>query len=52
MDLDIKLDNSSRFNSRSSAIIYNKDKNKILLFKINDREEYMLPGVRVNFFED
>lgn len=51
MDIDIKNDNK-RFNARASAIIYNKDKTKILLFKIKDRDFYMLPGGRINYFED
>ena len=51
MDIDINKDNK-RFNSRASAIIYNKDKTKILLFKIKDRDFYMLPGGRINYFED
>ena len=52
MDLDFKVDNN-RFNARASAIIFNKDKSKILLFKIDDnRDFYLLPGGRISFFED
>lgn len=43
MDLDYKIDNNG-FNARVSSIIYNKDKTKILLFKMKDRDFYMLPG--------
>ena len=32
MNLDFEIDNI-RFNARSSAIIYNKDKTKVLLLK-------------------
>ncbi len=52
MDLDFKND-KFRFNARVSAIIYNKDKTKVLLFKVNDgRDFYMLPGGRIRFNED
>lgn len=51
MDIDIKKDNK-RFNARVSTIIYNKDKTKILLFKIKDRDFYMLPGGRIKYYED
>lgn len=52
MDLDFKND-KFRFNARVSAIIYNKDKTKVLLFKVNDgRNFYMLPGGRIRFNED
>ena len=51
MDIDITK-NNKRFNTRASAIIYNKDKTKILLFKIKGRDFYMLPGGRINYFED
>ena len=51
MDIDITK-NNQRFNARASAIIYNKDKTKILLFKIKGRDFYMLPGGRINYFED
>ena len=52
MDLDFKLKDFS-FNSRVSAIIYNNDKTKVLLFKVEDgREYYLLPGGRININED
>ena len=52
MDLKIKIDNNS-FHARASAIIYNKDKTKVLLFKVEDgRNFYLLPGGRIEFNED
>ena len=51
MNLDIEKDNY-RFNARASVVIYNKDKTKVLLFKIIDRDYFMLPGGRIEFFED
>ncbi len=51
MNLDYKIDNN-RFNARVSAIIYNKDKTQILLFKMRDRDFYMLPGGRIEMNED
>ena len=52
MNLDYNLNDTSRFNARCSAIIYNKDKTKILVFKIEDgRDYYMLPGGRIEFNE-
>lgn len=51
MDIDIKKDNK-RFSARVSTIIYNKDKTKILLFKIKDRDFYMFPGGRIKYYED
>ncbi len=51
MNLDYKI-NNNRFNARVSAIIYNKDKTKILLFKMQDRNFYMLPGGRIEMNED
>lgn len=51
MNLDYKIDNN-RFNARVSSIIYNKDKTKILLFKMKDRDFYMLPGGRIEMNED
>ena len=42
-----------KFNARVSAIILNRSKDKILLFKIEDgRDYYMLPGGRIELFED
>lgn len=52
MDLDFSNENN-RFNARVAAIIYNKDKTKVLLFKVDDgRDFYMLPGGRIEFNED
>lgn len=51
MNLDFEIDNI-RFNARASAIIYNKDKTKVLLFKIIDRDCFMLPGGRIEIYED
>ena len=51
MNIDFIKDNY-RFNARSSAVIYNKDKTKVLLFKVgDDRDFYMLPGGRIEHFE-
>ena len=41
-------ENNYQFHYRTSAIIYNKDKTKILLFKSSNRDFYMLPGGKVN----
>ena len=43
MNLDFEIDNI-RFNARVSAIIYSKDKTKVLLFKIVDRDYFMILG--------
>lgn len=52
MNIDFASDDY-RFNARCSAIIYNKDKSKVLLFKVgDDRDFYMLPGGRIEHFED
>lgn len=52
MNLDFK-NNNYRFNARASVIIFNADKTKILLFRVEDgRDYYMLPGGRIEFFED
>lgn len=51
MNLDYEI-NNNRFNSRVSAIIYNQDKSKVLLFKIKGRDYFMLPGGRIEFNED
>ena len=44
-------ENNHQFHYRTSAIIYNKDKTKILLFKSSNRDFYMLPGGKVNELE-
>lgn len=51
MNIDFYLDDKSRFNARCSAIIYDKEKNKVLLFKMMDNDYYMLPGGRIAFNE-
>lgn len=52
MNIDFKQENY-RFNARASAIIYNKNKTKILLFKVKDgRDTFMLPGGRIEHYED
>ncbi len=52
MNIDFVKDNY-RFNARVSAIILNKDKSKVLLFKVEDgRDYFLLPGGRIEFFED
>jgi len=49
---DIKyINNNFRFQYRVSALIYNKDKTKILLFYGNDNDFYMLPGGKVHELE-
>lgn len=49
MDLDIILDSDKRFIARCAAVIYNKDKTKVLMFSFKDY--YMLPGGRIEFNE-
>lgn len=49
-DIKYKKDKFN-FVYRSSAIIYNKDKNKILLFYGNESDFYMLPGGKVKEME-
>lgn len=52
MNIEFKKDNY-RFNARASAIIFNKDKSKVLLFKVEDgRDYFLLPGGRIQFCED
>lgn len=49
---DIKYKNNRfMFAYRVSAIIYNSDKTKVLLFNGNDRNYYMLPGGKVKELE-
>lgn len=49
---NIKYDRDNfSFAYRVSAIIYNKDKTKILLFYGNDMDYYMLPGGKVHQLE-
>lgn len=50
---DIKYENQNfNFAYRVSAIIFNKEKDKILLMRGNDRNFYMLPGGKVNELEN
>lgn len=51
MNLDYEI-NNNKFNARVSSIIYNKDKTKILLFQMKDRDFYMLPGGRIEMNEN
>jgi 8-oxo-dGTP pyrophosphatase MutT (NUDIX family) len=52
MDIDFKK-GIFKFNARAAAIIYNNDKTKILLFKVEDgRDYYLLPGGRIEMYED
>lgn len=51
MNLDFKK-GDFRFNVRTSAIIYNKDLNKVLLFNVEGRDFYMLPGGRIEELEE
>lgn len=50
---DIKYENKKfKFAYRVSAIIYNSDKTRILLFSGNDSNFYMLPGGKVKELEE
>lgn len=52
MNMEFKFNDEEMFTARVSAIIYNKDKTKVLFFSIDDgRDFYMLPGGRIEFFE-
>lgn len=51
MNLDFIRENF-RFNARASALIYNKEQNKVLLFKVEGRDFYMLPGGRIEQLEE
>lgn len=52
MNIDFTKDDF-RFNARVSAIIYNKDKTKVLLFKVEDgRDFFLLPGGRIELYEE
>lgn len=52
MNIEFEKDNN-RFSARTSAIIYNSDKTKVLLFKVEDgRDYFLLPGGRIEFNED
>jgi len=52
MNIDFEK-NNYEFNARVSAIIYNKEKTKVLLFKVEDgRDYFLLPGGRIELNED
>lgn len=51
MNIDFKRDDF-RFNARASAVIYNKDLSKVLLFIIEGKDFYMLPGGRIEELEE
>ena len=51
MNVDFKRDDF-RFNARASAVIYNKDLSKVLLFIIEGKDFYMLPGGRIEELEE
>ena len=45
------INNDYQFNLRVSALIFNKTQDKILLFKVKDRNFYLLPGGRIEELE-
>ena len=50
--MDVKfIENNYQFLLRTSALIFNKDKDKVLLFKVKDRDFYLLPGGKVERFD-
>ena len=51
MNIDYE-NNGYRFTTRSSAVIFSKDKTKVLLCRGEDRDYYMLPGGRIEMYED
>lgn len=51
MDI-IMVENDNKFFYRVSAIILNKDLNKVLLFRVKDRDLYMLLGGKVKMLEE
>ena len=51
MDIDFQIENV-RFLVRSSAIITDKSHSKIILFKVPERNLYMLPGGRCKHLEN
>ena len=51
MNVDFKR-NDFRFNARASAVIYNKDLSKVLLFIIEGKDFYMLSGGRIEELEE
>lgn len=51
MDINY-ISNDYQFIYRVSALIFNEDKTKILLFKVDGRDFYMLPGGKVREKEE
>ena len=51
MDYDVKI-NNDRISARVSAVVYNSDLTKILIFKGKDKDYYLLPGGRIMLNED
>ena len=51
MNIDFIRDNF-RFNARASAVIYDKDLKKVLLFNVEGRDFYLLPGGRIEELEE
>lgn len=51
--MDIKyIEKDYQFLYRTSAVIFNKDRTKVLLFNVEGRNFYMLPGGKVNQKEE
>lgn len=51
--MDVKYTNDSfQFILRVSALIFNKDESKVLLFNVSGRDFYMLPGGKINELEE
>ena len=51
MNIDF-INNDYRFNARTSALIFNKDYTKVLLFNVEGRSHYLLPGGRIEQLEE
>ena len=51
MNIDFTRDDF-RFNARTSALIYSKDLSKVLLFNVEGRSVYLLPGGRIEELEE
>ena len=45
------INKNFQFNLRTSVLIFNKENNKILLFNVEDRDFYLLPGGRIEELE-
>lgn len=51
--MDIKyVNNDYQFLCRTSAIIFNEDQTKVLLFNVEGRRFYMIPGGKINQKEE